>query len=253
MTYPVLWHFPISHFNEKVRWALDYKAIPHTRRALFLEYLPMALWKTRQPSLPILIQNGRALADSTRIIEELERQQPDPPLYPGNKRMRQMALDLENFFDEELGPGLRAALIGPLLEQDPDTAIAALGLGQKPGVLRFARATFPVMRGIYKARNKITLETIKAGREKVTAALDRIEAQLQPSGYLVGDCFSIADLAAAALLFPVALPPEYPYTLPLSVIEHARQFSESMGTRPAVQWVRDMYSRHRGKSAEVTA
>jgi len=22
---PVLWHFPISHYNEKARWALDWK------------------------------------------------------------------------------------------------------------------------------------------------------------------------------------------------------------------------------------
>ena len=26
---PILWHFPISHFDEKVRWALDFKRIPH--------------------------------------------------------------------------------------------------------------------------------------------------------------------------------------------------------------------------------
>ena len=35
---PLLWHFPISHFNEKVRWALDWKGIrqnlmPRTGRA----------------------------------------------------------------------------------------------------------------------------------------------------------------------------------------------------------------------------
>jgi len=24
---PVLWHFPISHYNEKARWALDWKGI----------------------------------------------------------------------------------------------------------------------------------------------------------------------------------------------------------------------------------
>ena len=213
----------------------------------------MALWKTRQPSLPILIQNGRALADSTRIIEALERQQPDPPLYPADKHLRQKALELEDFLDDELGPGLRAALIGPLLDQNPALAIAALGLGQKPGALRFARAGFPLMRAVYKMRHKITPESIKAGHDKIITALDRIEADLQPSGYLVGDRFSIADLTAAALLFPVAQPAEYPYTLPTSVMEHVRQFSASVSGRPAVQWVRDMYRRHRGKSAEVTA
>jgi hypothetical protein len=30
---PVLWHLEISHYNEKVRWALDYKGVAHVRRA----------------------------------------------------------------------------------------------------------------------------------------------------------------------------------------------------------------------------
>jgi hypothetical protein len=28
MDLPLLWHIPLSHFNEKVRWALDFKNIP---------------------------------------------------------------------------------------------------------------------------------------------------------------------------------------------------------------------------------
>ena len=31
---PVLWHLKVSHYNEKARWALDYKGVPHARRAL---------------------------------------------------------------------------------------------------------------------------------------------------------------------------------------------------------------------------
>jgi glutathione S-transferase len=34
MAVPVLWQFAFSHFNEKVRWALDWKGIPHVRRSL---------------------------------------------------------------------------------------------------------------------------------------------------------------------------------------------------------------------------
>ena len=28
----VLWHIEVSHYNEKARWALDYKGIPHELR-----------------------------------------------------------------------------------------------------------------------------------------------------------------------------------------------------------------------------
>jgi glutathione S-transferase len=34
----------------------------------------------------------------------------------------------------------------------------------------------------------------------VADALDRISRELQPSGYLVGEAFSVADLTAAAML-----------------------------------------------------
>ena len=30
---PVLYHLKVSHYNEKARWALDYKGVPHVRRA----------------------------------------------------------------------------------------------------------------------------------------------------------------------------------------------------------------------------
>jgi hypothetical protein len=33
MAKPTLWHIEISHFNEKVRWALAHKGIEHARRA----------------------------------------------------------------------------------------------------------------------------------------------------------------------------------------------------------------------------
>jgi glutathione S-transferase len=31
---PLLWHIPLSHFSEKVRWALDHKRIAHNRQVL---------------------------------------------------------------------------------------------------------------------------------------------------------------------------------------------------------------------------
>jgi glutathione S-transferase len=105
---PVLYHIEVSHYNEKARWALDYKQVPHKRRAP----PPMlhTLWAfalARGKTFPVLVLNGQAIGDSTRIIEALERQFPDPPLYPADENERRHALKLEDFFDEELGPHLR--------------------------------------------------------------------------------------------------------------------------------------------------
>src|SRR5207247_715861 len=79
---PLLWHIPLSHYNEKVRWALDYKGIAHRRQVLGPDYLIRAWRATGQGKLPILFLEGRAIADSTRIIAALEERYPEPPLYP---------------------------------------------------------------------------------------------------------------------------------------------------------------------------
>src|SRR5262245_47193331 len=107
----VLWHFPISHFNEKVRWALDWKGIAHRRRVLTLDYLPRALWATGRPTLPIVLIDAVAIGDSTRIIEALEKRWPEPKLYPAAEAERRRALELEDFFDEELGHHVRTLLL----------------------------------------------------------------------------------------------------------------------------------------------
>jgi glutathione S-transferase len=246
----VLWHFPISHFNEKVRWALDWKRIAHHRRALVWSYPLRALWATGQPRLPILFLEGRAIADSTRIIEALERFQPEPALYPRDDSARRRALELEDFFDEEVGHALRAAVMGPLLARNPREVIAAFSIGVGTGTRLALRLLYPLFREIGRARHNITPATIKAGRAKVLAGLDRLEAELGPSGYLVGDRFSIADLTAASIFSRLVFPPEYPYQvgpLPAWLLE----YQSALAGRAGYQWVAEMYRRHRGNSAEI--
>jgi len=70
-----------------------------------------------------------AIGDSTRIIAALEDRFPEPPLYPGDAAARQHALALEDYFDEQLGPALRAAIVTPLFQRDPDIALRVLTTG----------------------------------------------------------------------------------------------------------------------------
>ena len=83
---------------------------------------------------------------------------------------------------------------------------------------------------------------------KVAAALDRIERELQPSGYLVGDRFSVADLTAVSLLAPLVLPPGYPFP---PAPPAAAKYRETLGARTAFRWAVEIYRRHRGVSAAV--
>ena len=107
---PTLWQIEISHFSEKARWALDYKDVEHERRSpLPGAHIPVALWLTRgrHSTFPVLSLEGRNIGDSTAVIAALEQRFPEPALYPADPEQRRRALELEDFFDEEVGPNVR--------------------------------------------------------------------------------------------------------------------------------------------------
>jgi len=250
MEEPVLWQFRFSHFNEKARWALDHKGIAHRRRSLLPGlHIPPVLLKTRQKQVPVLFADNKPIADSTKIIAYLEATQPSPALYPSDAVARSHALELEDLFDVELGPPIRTAFFHLVL---PETSYIAdqMSVGQTVFMRRLYRALFPGIRVAMKTDMGITSESAENGRQKTVAALDKIASELQPSGYLVGDAFSVADLTAASLLAPLLGAPEFSCEqLPLPPA--AAEWRASLSKHPAFQWGREMFRRHRGKSAEV--
>jgi glutathione S-transferase len=242
---PVLYHIEVSHYNEKVRWALDYKGIAHQRKApMPMLHTAWAYAMTRGVTFPILRLDGEAIGDSTRIIGALEARYPDPPLYPADTAERERALGLEDFFDEELGPHMRRLGFYELLKE-PDKlggAVAPHATGAKAA---FFRAGAPVAGRALRLRYGVNEDSARLAREKTLAALDRVAAEMQPSGYLVGDGFSVADLTAAALLYPLALPPEMPYLASGPPPAGFERFRESVSSHPAYDWVGRMYADHR--------
>jgi len=250
MTAPVLWQYNFSNFNEKARWALDFKGIPHVRRSL-LPVGPRAMLFSLRGTLPVLDLDGERIVDSTRIIEALERGYPEPRLYPEDAAERKGALELEDFFDEEAGHELRRVVFYDLRD-NPDYVSALLTTGRGPRARRAFRAflSLPGAMAYPRRRYRIYAPEVEEGGAKVVAALDRIMAELQPSGYLVGSSFSVADLAAASLLFPLAWPAELQYRYP-DPPEWRRL--EPLARHPAVDWIREIYRRHRGSSKEVPA
>jgi glutathione S-transferase len=68
----------------------------------------------------------------------------------------------------------------------------------------------------------------------------------------VGDTFTVADLTAAALFYPLVLPPEAPRLL-ADPPEALDRFREPLKDRPGYRWVEDTYRRHRHAAAPVAA
>jgi glutathione S-transferase len=243
---PTLWQYNFSHFNEKARWALDHKRIPHRRRSL-LPGGPRAMWFSARGTLPVLDLDGRRIVDSTRIIEALEERHPDRALYPDDPDERGRALALEEFFDEEMGHDVRRVAF---FDWDAPYAAALMTTGQ-PAIVRVPfRATLPVgMRTFARARFRIYPDDVEESRRKVEAALDRIETELGSSDYLAGDAFSVADLTASSLLYPLAWPDEVQYDPPRP---ERWAFRERLADTKVLEWVRETYRRHRGDSASVS-
>jgi glutathione S-transferase len=248
---PLLWQYSFSNFNEKARWALDFKRIPHRRRSL-MPFAPRSMAFSRgDGTLPVLDLDGERIVDSTRIIEQLERRFPEPALYPADSVERGRALELEDHFDERAGHDMRR--VG-FWEFRDERAYGAEFLTTDQGpVKRLAvKAAMPLMFTLawryMNRRYDFGEEAAERSRAAVIAALDRIESERGGGEFLVGDSFTVADLTAAALLFPLAWPPEYPYEIPKPP---PSEFLDSLHDHPAVGWIGEIYRRHRGSATEV--
>ena len=248
---PLLWHIPLSHFNEKARWALDYKGIAHRRKVLGPDYLIRAWRATGRGTLPILFLDGRAIGDSTHIIAALEKQYPNPPLYPPDAASRERALGLEDYFDEQLGPALRAAMITPLFRNDPDVALRVLTTGMPDAAYERLRPLVRFFPTFYRFRHNISESKLETDRATVRTALDRIERERRGRAYLVGEAFTVADLTAAALLSPMLQPAEIQYPLRVELPPYVLDYRATLLQHPAMQWAAGIYRTHRGRSAEL--
>lgn len=250
-----LWHIPLSHYNEKARWALDYKGVEHRRKvppAGF--YGPWALWLTRgrQRRLPVLDLDGRIVPDSTAIIAALDERFPDPPLYPDDPAERTRALELEDHFDEHLAPAIRVFGWQHILAQPGGFANALLPDASEKVKRRLEVAMRPAAALVMRRDYGIDADAAEEARRAILAAMDRVEAALGDGEYLVGDRFGVADLTAAALFTPILRPPGRPH-LPADPPPAVRELAAELEARPGGRWVHEVYRRHRGAWAGAPA
>lgn len=251
MTTPVLWHLKASHYNEKARWALDHKRVPHVRRAAVPgRHAEVAERLSGGRTLPVLEIDGRAIGESARIIDYLEAGHPEPPLYPVDLAARRRALSLEEFFDEEFGPEIRRVAIARMLESPALLFGAFVPEASAPRRV-LARAMFPVIRRRIQADLEINRLSVERAFERIDFVGRLFADELQPSGYLVGDAFTVADLTLAALCAPAVAPEQFPYPQPQRHHPLFDVVREALGTHGLVDWTREIYARHRGSSAEI--
>ncbi len=251
MTPVVLWHFRVSHYNEKVRWALDHKNLPHMRRALVPGFhVPVARWLSGQSKLPVVRFGERVVAGSNHILLELESRYPEPALFPDDPGLCTRAMAIQAYFDQQVAPDLRRLFWSTYISHPAACARMATD-GFSAATRNLWRALFPTMRPLFRRNMRMDAGTLGAARRRMVTYFDYLESEIGPSGYLVGDRFGVADLTAAAVMTAIIRPREFPYPLPQPWPQELVDLRQSVADHPAFRWVLDIYARHRDRSREI--
>jgi glutathione S-transferase len=180
-----IWRIPFSTNVERVALALGHKGLAADWVDVDPDDRSEVERISGQPLVPVLELDGRVIADSTTIIEELERLQPSPPLYPTDRARR---AEVEIFVDwfNRVWKGPPNQLEAELSRPDPDR------------------------------------ETVDRLGAEIAAALDRFEALLQGRDYLFGD-FGVADCIAFPFLkYAVLHDPDDDELFHRILVEHQR-------------------------------
>lgn len=238
-----LYQMPVSHFCEKIRWALSYKRLPHKfcSRPPGL-HMGMAKKLSGQTALPIIKEAGTVVHGSSAIIDYLDEQFPRFPLTPSDPNDRQKAIAWEQWAGEEIGPAVRVLCYAVLLER-PELLKPMLAYGGPWYSRFFLDRAYPKLKTVLESR----LNIHEGGVSKATETLTRaVEKQLNAQSALapiLDSGFCRADLAIASLWAPMFQMEKFgvpwPETIPKELADFAAQFSD---LRP---WVAHIYAKYR--------
>lgn len=246
-----LHQFSHSHYNEKVRWALDYKGVRHVR----INYLPgphvLQLRRlTGQNEVPVLRLDGRILTGSAAILDAIEQRFPAPALYPADPALRDAALSVQARLDAELGPEIRRAVFANFL--DDKSFVVRTFASEKPKWKRkLYKAALPVIRIAMRNAMNITPETGRRAKERVDVLLDFIAESTAGTGYFVGGEFTVADLTAAALLGPAILVDHPDMKQAANPPRAFAALCAEWAAHPAMQWGQRIWRDHRPPSRGI--
>ena len=247
-----LLQFRHSPYNEKVRWALDLKQVPHRRRSLLPgpHLVTMRRLTGRSTTPALRLDDGSVIDGSARLIEWLEAHWPRPTLYPADAAERAEALRIQQWFDDDLTPRIRRAVLDALLRQ-PQAFAAVFGDG-RPAAQRLAyRCAVPLAAPLIRKGNGIAgAASVADGLRAADEALDFVAQRAGTVGYLVGARFGLADLCAASTLAVLAQPPGSPMAAPQPYGAAFAALLQRFATHPGIAWTRQLYARHRGAACD---
>ncbi|HEY9643228.1 MAG TPA: glutathione S-transferase [Coleofasciculaceae cyanobacterium] len=195
----LLLQFSTSHYCRKARLALGYKQVSYRVKNLTpglhaLTVKPLTGLTTLPVLLPEQDNQPTVVADSTHIFHFLDRYCPEPSLSLADQRLNAEVWALEDWLDESIGIATRFVYYD--FRSGEGKAINPSLISQL--IVQTVRWQY----GINTAR-------VELAASRLDCALDLLDQRWHGNLFLVGDRLTAADLAAAALLSPLALIPIY--------------------------------------------
>ncbi len=238
-----LYQFPISHYCEKVRWALEHKSLEYKKVNLLPGlHAKKAKKLTSKSSLPIVIHNKNIVHESSEIISYLDQAFPDKPLTPDDQKLKQEALQWEEFADKEIGADVRSICYHTLLDHPDIIRPYFTNDGPWYGNL-YMMATYPKLSKTMRKLMKLDDSTIININQRLTENIDKAYMHIRDKEYFVGDSFSRADLAMSALLAPLCRTKNYGIDWPDQFPEPLKSTISGYGNK--LDWVTHMYNQYR--------
>ena len=244
---PRLIAIALSHYCEKVRWALDYLNIDYVEENHAPPFHRQYTSRYGGSTVPVLVTDEKAIVDSQDILHYLDTISTVKKLYPQNSELRDRVETLEKLFDEKLGVATRRC--GYYYAIDKPWKIALAWGKNAPWMEKIKCAiAFPKIPDLLKQKYNVTPEGKDAAWQDIKEVFGVVNQKLNSDRpYLVGDNLSAADLTFAALASPLLRPnnhPVYNSQLPKLPPESVSVIEELRAT-PAGELVMRMYQTHR--------
>jgi glutathione S-transferase len=207
---------PISHYCEKVRWALERAGIPYREEPHVQGVHRLAARRAGGgATVPVLVTPAGAIADSADILAWVDgRIAPEQRLFPAEPDQLREVRALCARLDSVLGPAGRRLIYVHMLAQR-ELMLDFNNQGVPRWEDRALRWGWPVAVGFVSRALEIRPGVEVQDEAVVWRELDSVAERLADGRpYLCGDRFGAADLTFAALCAPVILPSDYGVVLP---------------------------------------